>query len=183
MANLQIGESQFASVGNHCQPVGLHFGENNTLVRAQIHFVVLLCNRERLGQFPGTRTQLVHIGDPAPALHERDPARGLQRANQHEPVLLPFHQDIEHPVNAIVKINVGGPGFISFDKRARARTNETMTRFVTDRVVSFGLNDNSGAPIPIQLAADKLARTTHWITLKKTCANDFAAHRVASAED
>ena len=35
-----------------------------------------------------------------------------------------------------------------------------MTRFVTDRVVSFGLNDNTSAPIPIQLAADKLARTS-----------------------
>jgi hypothetical protein len=58
-----------------------------------------------------------------------------------------------------------------------------MTRFVTDRVVSFGLNDNSGAPIPIQLAANKVTRAAHRITLKKTCANDFAAHRVASAED
>jgi hypothetical protein len=81
-------------------------------------------------------------------------------------------------MHAVVEINVGCARTIPLDKRARTGTNETVTRFVTDRVVSFGLNDNTSAAIPIQFAADKVARTSHWITLEKTYANYFAAHRV-----
>jgi len=81
-------------------------------------------------------------------------------------------------VHAVVEVNVGRAGAIPLDKRPRTGTNETVTRFVTNRVVSFGLNDNTSAAIPIQSAADKVARTSHWITLKKNCANDFTAHRV-----
>ena len=81
-------------------------------------------------------------------------------------------------MHTVVEINVGRAGAIPFDKGAGAGTNETVRRLVTDRVVSFGLNDNASATIPIQLAADKLARTSYWITLKKKCANDFTAHRM-----
>jgi hypothetical protein len=40
-----------------------------TLVRAQIHFVVLPCNRERLGQFPWTGTKPVQIMNSTPPSH------------------------------------------------------------------------------------------------------------------
>ena len=113
-----------------------------------------------------------------PPSHYRNSASRFQGPNEYKTVLPSFHQNIQHPVHTVVEIDVGRTGPIPLDKRARTGTNETVTRFVTDRVVSFGLNDNTSAAIPIQLAADKLARTSYWITLKKNCANDLTAHRM-----
>src|SRR5690349_10922396 len=113
-----------------------------------------------------------------PLFHHRNSPSRLQCSNENKPVLLSFHQDIQHPVHAVVEINVARAWPIPFDKRARTGANETVTRFVTDRVVSFCLNDNTSAAIPIQLAANKLAGTSHRITLEKNCANHLAAHRV-----
>jgi len=111
-----------------------------------------------------------------PLFHHRNSPSRLQRSNENKTVLLSFHQNIQHPVHAIVEINVARAWPIPLDKRPRTGANETVTRFVTDRVVSFCLNDDASAAIPTQLAADKLACTSHWITLKKSCANYFAAH-------
>src|SRR5205823_14001694 len=120
----------------------------------------------------------MQIMDSAPPSHQGNSASRLQSTNENKTVLFSFHQNIQHPVHAVVEINVGRAGPIPLDERARAGSNETVTRFVPDRVVSFCLNDNPGAAIPIQLAANKLACTTDWITLKETCANHYAAHRV-----
>jgi hypothetical protein len=86
-------------------------------------------------------------------------------------------------VDPIVEVNVGRTGAIPLDEGARTGTNETVTGFVTDRVVSFCFNDNTSAAIPIQLAADELARTRHGITLKKIFANYFTAHQMRLDED
>jgi hypothetical protein len=151
------------------------------LVTAQIHFVIASGDCKRLREFSRTGTKPVQIMNSTPPSHQRNPASRFHRPNQDKTVLLSFHQNVQHPVNAVAEINVGRAGPVPLDKRARAGTNETMRRFVTDRMVSFCLNDNTSAAIPIQLAADKLARTSHWIAPKKICAKHFAAHGVRAS--
>jgi hypothetical protein len=148
------------------------------LVTAQIHSVIASSDCKRLSESSGTGTQPVQIMNCTPPSHQRNSANRFQRPNEDKTVLLSLHQNVQHPVNAVVEINVGRARPIPLDKRARAGANETVRRFVTDRMVRFCLNDNTGAAIPIQLAANKLARTSHWIAPKKNSANHFAAHGV-----
>ena len=46
------------------------------------------------------------------------PASWLERTDENKTVFPSFHQDIQHPVNAVIEINVGRPSMISLDERA-----------------------------------------------------------------
>ena len=80
--------------------------------------------------------------------HQRDSASWLERTDENKTVFPSFHQDIQHPVNAVIEINVGRPSMISLDERARTRAHKAMASFIADRVVRFRLDYYPGARIP-----------------------------------
>jgi hypothetical protein len=129
---------------------------------------------ERLCQFTRTGTKLSLVVDPTAPFHKRNSARWFQCSNEHEPVLLSFDQYIQHPVNAVIQINVSRTGLIALDKSAGAGPDEAVTRFITDRVVGLGLNDHPAASSPNQLAPHQLTRAAQRIMPKKIRANHFA---------
>src|SRR5439155_4650332 len=112
-----------------------------SLIRAKIHFVMTDRDMERLCQFTRTGAKLSLVIDTTAPFHERDSARWFQCPNKDEPVLLSFDQYVQHPVNAIIQINVSRTGLIALDKGPCARPDEAVTRFITDRVVGLGLNN------------------------------------------
>jgi hypothetical protein len=144
------------------------------LISAQIHLVVPTSNNQRLRQFSGTRTKPMNVMDVASLPHQRNPAGWLERTDEDKTVLLSFHQNIQHPVNAVIEINVGRPSVISLDERACTRTHKAMTSFVADCVVGFGFNDQPSARIPIELAPDEIAGAAQRIALEKISPQYFA---------
>ena len=85
----------------------------------------------------------------APSLpHQRDSASWLERTDENKTVFLSFHQNIQHPVNAVIEINVRRPSMISLDERARTRAHKAMTSFIPNCVVGFRFDDYPGARTP-----------------------------------
>jgi len=85
----------------------------------------------------------------SPPSHKRNSASRLESANENKPVLLSLDQNIQHPVHAVVKVNVSRAGPIPFDKRARAWSDKTVTGFIADRIVGLRFNNEPGAGSPI----------------------------------
>src|SRR5437588_9271822 len=144
------------------------------LVATQIHLVVPPRNGQCLCQLSRTRTKLTSINDAPPLPHQRDSASWLKRTDENKTVFPSFHQDIQHPVNAVIEINVGRPSVISLDEGACTRAHKAMTSFVTDCVVGFRFNDQPSARIPIELAPDKIAGTAQRIALEKISPHHLA---------
>jgi hypothetical protein len=118
------------------------------LVATQIHLVVSAGNRQCLRQLARTRAKPMNVMDVPSPPHQRDPASWLERTNENKTVFPSFHQDIQHPVNAVIEINVGRPRMISLDKRARSRAHKAMTSFIADCVVGFRFDDYPTAQTP-----------------------------------
>ena len=112
--------------------------------------------------------------DIASLPHQRNSASWFERTYENEPIFVSFHQYIQHPMNAVVEINVGRPCLISLDERACTRAHEAMTRFVADGVVGFGFDDYASARIPIELAPDEIVGTTERVALEKISPQHFA---------
>ena len=83
----------------------------------------------------------MNIMDVPSLPHQRDSASWLERTDENKTVFPSFHQDIQHPVNAVIEINVGRPSMISLDERARTRAHKAMTSFIADCVVGFRFDD------------------------------------------
>jgi hypothetical protein len=144
------------------------------LVATQIHLVVPPRNGQCLCQLSRTRTKLTTIDDAPPLPHQRDSASWLERTDENKTVFPSFHQDIQHPVNAVIEINVGRPSMISLDERARTWAHKAMASFIADRVVRFRLDYYPGARIPIQLAPNEITGTAQRTALKKISPQHFA---------
>jgi hypothetical protein len=112
--------------------------------------------------------------DVASLPHQRDSTSWLERTDENESIFLSFHQNIQHPVNAVVKINVGRPSVISLDERACTRADEAMTGFIADGLVGFGFDDYTSARIPIELAPDEITGAAQRIALEKVSPQHFA---------
>jgi len=124
-------------------------------IPAQVHFVMPRVDVERLGQLSGTGTQSRHIIDPASRSHQINPAFWLERANQNQAVTrTAFNEHVEHPVHAVVKINVAGAAFVALDEAARTWAAEGVTGFVALHQIRFGFNDDAGASAPHQSGAN-----------------------------
>ena len=76
-------------------------------------------------------------------------------------------QNVQHPVHAVVEIDVGRARFIALDEGARARALEGVTRFVAFDQVGFRLNDKAGAFPPNELGADQVCGAKEWINLEE----------------
>jgi hypothetical protein len=144
------------------------------LIAAQIHLVVAAGNSQCLGHLSRTRTKPMNIMDVASLPHQRDSASWLKGTDENKTVFASFHQNVQHPVNAIIEINVSRPSLISLDERACSWAYKAMTSFIADRVVRFRFNDYPGARIPIELASNEIAGTGERIAPEKILPQHFA---------
>jgi hypothetical protein len=137
-------------------------------IAAKVGLVMSSCNIECLRQLPRPGTESAQFFHSASSLHQRNPTARLDRANQNDAVArASFDEDVEHPMDAVVEIDVSGTGFVSPNKFTRARSAEGVTRFVAFHQIGLGLNYHAGAPSPNQLRADQLRGTGQGINFKE----------------
>jgi len=118
------------------------------LITTQIYLVVSTGNSQCLRQLSRARTKLTSTNDRPPLPHQRDSASWLERTDENKTVFRSFHQDIQHPVNAVIEINVSCSSVISLDKGAHTGAHKAMTSFIADCVVGFRFDDYPTARIP-----------------------------------
>ena len=118
------------------------------LITAQIHLVVSAGDSQRLRQLARARAKPMNVMDVPSLSHQRDPASWLKGTNENKTLLPSLHHDIQHPVNAVIEINVGRPRMISLDEGARTRAHKAMTSFIADCIVGFRFDDYPSARIP-----------------------------------
>jgi hypothetical protein len=128
---------------------------------------------ERLCDFARARAKVTKIVNATASLHQFNPSPRLERANQNEAVRVAFHQHVQHPVNAVIEIDVRRARFVALDKAARARPRKGMRGFIIDCRIRFHLDDDPGAFVPNQFSADKFARTRKRIALEKSGADNL----------
>jgi hypothetical protein len=144
------------------------------LIAAQIHLVVSAGNSQCLRQLSRTRAKSMNIMNiPSPS-HQRDSASWLEGTDENKTVFPSFHQNVQHPMNAVIEINVGRSSMISLDESARTRAHKAMTSFIADRVVRFRLHYYPGARIPVELAPHQVAGTAEGVALEKISPQHFA---------
>jgi hypothetical protein len=99
----------------------------------------------RLGQIAGAATQFVIArGHAAPPPHCLEPIKRRERANQHRRrQSLRLGDDVHHPVNAVVEVDVGVAGF-AIHRRVPARgTWRRVTRWIVFADVGLDLDDGA----------------------------------------
>ena len=140
-------------------------------IGAQVDFMISAGDRERLGDFARTGAKLAEIVNATASLHQFDSSPRLERTNQNKAVGVALHQNVQHPMNAVVEIHVRRACLVVLDKAARARARKSVRSFVVDCRIRFHFNDDARAFGPNQLSADKFARTRERIALEKRPAN------------
>ena len=91
-------------------------------IAAQIDLVMPRIDIKRLRQLAGTGTQPFHIVHSASRFHQVYSALRFERANQDQSISRSaFDQNIEHPMDAVVKINVASSRFVPLYETARTR--------------------------------------------------------------
>ena len=130
--------------------------------------VMTVRNVERLREFSRTGTEPANIVQATPLLHERHAPPRFERTNQDQAAAFAaFNQEIQHPMNAVIEINVDRAGIIAFDEGACARAREGVAGFVVQRQIRFRLDDDAGAFFPDQLGTDEVARAIKRVALEK----------------
>ena len=105
---------------------------------------------------------------PTPLPHHRKARTRFERAYENKSVgIALLDQDVQHPVHPIVKIDVGGSRPVTIDKCARARARERVSGFVIQSQISFGLDNNSGAPAPDQCRPNESRGADQRVASKK----------------
>jgi len=138
-------------------------------IGADAHLVMALCDVERLREFSRAGTKPPNVIHSASGLHQNEAAPRFERANQNEAAALAaLHQQVQHPVDAVIHIDVNGAGFVLFDKRARARPGKSMARFVIQSEIRLHLHHGAGTFSPHQLGPDEFARADQRVTLKES---------------
>jgi hypothetical protein len=123
---------------------------------------------ESLRELARSRTKTPDFFHAATLFHQLQALPGLEGANQNEAAAFPaFDEQVEHPVDTVVKINVNRAGPITLDKRPGARPGKGVASFVIQGQIRLCLDDNAGAFSPDQPGADKLARADQGIALEK----------------
>ncbi len=143
-------------------------------IGAEIHLMISPADGKRLRQFAGPRAKLANIVNPAAFLHQFDPPPRFECTNQNETVRVAFHQHVQHPMHAIVKIDVRCARLVPLDKAARAGPRKRVRGFIIDFRIRFHLDDRPGTVAPNQFFPDKLARTRKRIASEERGANNSA---------
>lgn len=106
--------------------------------------------------------------DSPARLHDAETSARLERSNQNQPAPgAAFHEHIEHPVHAVVHVNVNCSGRASVDERAGARTGKGVASFVVQSEICLCLDYEARAFPPNQLDAHELACANERIALEK----------------
>src|SRR5205085_2573922 len=114
---------------------------------------------ERLGEFARTGTEAAHILQTAPRFHQCQTTPRFERANQYKPAAFAaFDEKIQHPVDAVIKIDVNRAGFVALDERSRAPAREGMTCLVVQGEIRLRFDDKAGAFSPNEFRADEFPR-------------------------
>jgi len=137
-------------------------------IGTKIELVMTLRDLERLGQSPGAGAKAPNIFDAAAPSHDRKTAPRLDRPNENQPIMrAALYKNVQHPVDAVVKIDVSRARFIALDEGARARALESVRRLVAFDQVGLRLNDHAGAFPPNELGTDQVFSTTERINLEE----------------
>jgi hypothetical protein len=169
------------SIGHNIYIVRWARLETVTGIDAQIHFMIASGDIECLGKFAGARTEFVNAIYAAALFHERNSTPWFKRTDQNETILFTFDEHIQHPVHAIVEIDICCAGFVALDERAGARSRKSVRGFVVYRRVGFSLDDNSCAFSPDKLRTDQFARTTERVAPEESPANHLSFHEIGDA--
>jgi len=138
-------------------------------IGTKIDLVMPLVDIQCLGQLAGTGTKPPNVFQIAPLSHEAESLPRFDRPDQNETIArATFNENVQHPVNAVIEIDVGGAGLVSLNKSSRARAAECVCRFIAHDQIRFGLNDEPGTSFPNELCADQILRALERIDLEKT---------------
>ena len=91
----------------------------------------------------------------------------VKRPDQDESQACAFHKHIEHPVDAVVEIDIGRASPVSLNESSRAWPKGGMGRRVAFGIIGFRFDHRAGKCAPIELASDQVPCATDWIALKK----------------
>lgn len=89
------------------------------------------------------------IIDPAACPHDAEASPRLQGTNQDQPApRRAFHEHIEHPVHAVIHINVNGSRRVALDERAGARPGKGVAGLVVQCEIRLRLDHEPRAFSP-----------------------------------
>jgi hypothetical protein len=136
-------------------------------IRAEVAFIIGFRDLERAGEFTRTGAKLPLAFNSASRPHDIQPGSRPQGADENESVGIAFHEHVQHPVNAVIQVDVCGAGYVPLDEGADARPEERVARLVILREVRFGLDDDARAWTPDEFRSDQLTRADQRIALKE----------------
>ena len=100
-----------------------------------------------------------HYGQSAPRFEGADQDEATARAA--------FHQQIQHPMDAVVHVNVNRAGVVALDKGPRAGPSESVARLVVQSEISLRFDDDAGTFSPNQFRTDEFSRANQRIALEE----------------
>jgi len=128
-------------------------------IGADAHLVMAFRDIKRLRQSTGSRAKPAQVVNSSAGFHQTEAAARFQRADQDETgAFAAFHQQVQHPMDAVIHINVNRTGPVSLDERPGARPGEGMGGFVVQTEIRLDLHHDPGTFSPDELSADEFAR-------------------------
>jgi len=122
---------------------------------AEVESVVGFVDAERAREFARSGAEVTRVGAVAGGAHVAQTVRGFEGAQENEARLFAADTHIEHPVHAVIEIDVGGAGRVRREKGPRARSPGRVAGIISTRGIRLGLDNNPPAPPPAQNAAQK----------------------------
>ncbi len=121
-----------------------------------------------LGELAGAGAKFPDIVRTPSRFHHADSARRLNRPDKDQPVpWSAFYEHVQHPMDAVVQINVGGARLVPRDEGAGAGPIEAMTRLIVFGEIRLCLDDDACASAPDQLGADQRTPANKRIGLEE----------------
>src|SRR5262249_44720895 len=105
--------------------------------------MISTCDSECLCDFPRAGAKLSEIVNATASLHQFDPSPGLKRTNQNKAVSAAFHQHVQHPMSAVIEIDVSRAGFATLDEATRDRAGRGVRSFVINCRRRFHFDDDA----------------------------------------
>src|SRR5205823_11575430 len=110
-----------ALVGHNIESRSARAPEAVARIAAEIHPVMAIGDVERLRQLARSRAKFSFIVDATSSFHQRDASGRLEGANQNESISFSFHQRVQHPVRAVIKIDVSRARLVAGHEVSRTR--------------------------------------------------------------
>ncbi len=103
-----------------------------------------LRNIQRLRQLARAGAKAMDVLNSAARPHDAEASPRLERTNQDQSTPgRAFHEHIEHPVHAVIQINIDGPSDVPLNECAAARPGKGVAGFVIQREIGLCLDHNS----------------------------------------